>query len=198
MAMRWPKEMNLYGKIDSNTSWYIKAISQAERAYKDKSFQTLENIATAVLSFSLTVESLLLTAKFIDSVEHATERKPLAMFLALSEPTRAKVEETYEKYKLENMKADRLPAFRIFFGIEARAFYDAGDPDGIIDVLEMHNDAYSTWRRIDEGSECTVYEYNFGYMDAFYRALRDTLFVLADKILERRRAQAPPGGSDLR
>lgn len=79
------------------------------------------------------------------------------------------------------MKDERLSAFRITVDIESMPFYKTNEPDGLTEVLVKHDNVLETWRHINNGNEGAVYTYNFGYMDACFRAIKDVIIELGEK-----------------
>lgn len=167
--------------IRSEYHWYSCGMGMAKSAYIDKTLQTREQIGKAVIYMNTAVNGLLHIASYVDLRKFTGERSLFIIYSTLSEATRSKIEETYNRYKLENMKDEGLPAFRITVDIESMPFYKTNESDGLTEVLVKHDNVLETWRHIINDKKDDVYAYNFGYMDACFRAIKDVIIELGKK-----------------
>ena len=131
-----------------------------------------------MVNFSFATELLLKATIYYDLRKKHWGHKLYDLYLTLSEKTKKQIAENYKKYKLENDKVKYLPSYKI---VIKRADDNSdnnkkSDFDEIKNLLEIHSESFENWRYIHEfGEQGYCYEFDFKAMDAFYKALKDTL-----------------------
>lgn len=184
MGKKKKKETNYQFAIEIAEGFYQTGLSVAKHSHEVKNDHGYIWIPPGVVNFSFATEILLKATIFYDLRQNAWGHKLYDLYQTLSEQTKQNIETSYKLYKKENIKVDSLPAYKIAISVGDNNTDRSKESNfnEIKNLLEIHSDSFENWRYVYEfGEEGYCYEFDFKAMDAFYRALSDSLKVMLKK-----------------